>query len=50
MGIQPVSYEKLYSVLRLFTGFATAAFIDCELTVTNAMITIVTNGNMKYVH
>jgi len=28
----------VYSVLKLFTGFATAAFIACTLIVTNAKI------------
>ncbi|MEP6465750.1 MAG: hypothetical protein ABJB05_05575 [Parafilimonas sp.] len=39
-----------YSLLKLFTGFAIAAFIACRLTVIKAIAIIVKNGSTKNIH
>ena len=43
-------YFRFYSILKLFTGFATAAFIDCKQTVINAIAIAINPGNASIHH
>ena len=42
-----IYHSQIYSVLRLLTGFAMAAFIACKLTVSNAIAIAINPATKK---